>query len=582
MFNFGWKRRTDQYKRREKDIAPDEIFIDSENLPNFDTDQFEGRLEKSISRRSLYILAGIFVLFFLTFIIRIWSLQISQGDFYFTKSENNRLRNSLIFAKRGVIYDRVGTALVWNVENTENKAFNLRKYIPLDGFAHLLGYLKYPSKDKYGFYWSEFFDGKAGIEKVYNNILSGENGKQIVEVDALGNIQSENIIHSPQDGENITLSIDSEIQNKMFLEIKSLAERVGFSGGAGVMMDVNSGEILAMTSYPEYNSQVLTDGQNKNLIDKYFNNKNTPSLNRAISGLYTPGSTIKPYMAFAALNESIIDPYTNIYSSGSISIPNPYDSSKPTVFKDWKAHGYVDMKKALAVSSDVYFYEVGGGFENQKGLGIANIDKYMKMFGFGSAVPITLSSSTDPTSSLFFGPTGDIPTPDWKKANFPDDPDWRVGNTYHTSIGQYGFLVSPLQLVRAVASLANGGNLLSPKILLGENSVTDNTAINLNLNQTNLKIIKDGMRDGVIQDYGVAKGLNSVDYSVAAKTGTAELGAYKQFVNSWITGFFPYENPRYAFVIIMEKGPVANTTGALSVMRQVLDYMALNKSEYLR
>ena len=257
---------------------------------------------------------------------------------------------------------------------------------------------------------------------------------------------------------------------------------------------------------------------------------------------------------------------------GSISLPNPYDASKPTVFKDWKAHGYVDMKKALAVSSDVYFYEVGGGFENQKGLGILNIDKYMKMFGFGQAL----------TSPFFSGAAGNIPTPEWKKENFPTDPDWRVGNTYHTSIGQYGFQVSPIQLVRSVASLANGGTLLDPKIIFGENSLTDGTAVNLNLNQANLKIVRDGMRDGVIKDYGVAKGLNSVDYTVAAKTGTAELGVYKQFVNSWVTGFFPYEDPKYAFVIIMEKGPVTNTTGALSVMRQVLDYMAVNTPEYLK
>lgn len=580
MFKIFHYRRTVRYDKREKDIDPDEIFIDSENLPNFDTHQFEGRLEKTISQRSLYILGGVFILTFLIFIIRIWNLQVSQGDFYFTKSENNRLRNSLVFAKRGVVYDRTGTPLAWNAENTSDKSYDLRKYIPMDGLAHLLGYLKYPSKDKYGFYWSEFFDGKAGVEKIYNDLLSGKNGKQIVEVDALGDIQSKNIIRSPQNGKSITLSIDAGVQNKMFLEIKSLAERVGFTGGAGVIMDVNNGEVLALTSYPEYNSQILTDGQNKALISKYLNNKNTPMLNRAVGGLYTPGSTVKPYVAFGALNENIIDPYKNIYSSGSISVPNPYNPSNPTVFKDWKVHGYVDMRKALAVSSDVYFYEVGGGFEDQKGLGIMNIDKYMKMFGLGSAVPVVLASSTDPTSSIFFGPAGNIPTPEWKKEAFPDDPDWRLGNTYHTSIGQYGFQVSPVQLVRSVASLANGGKLLAPKILSDENN--NNLVIDLKLNPSYLKIIKEGMRDSVIKDYGVAKVLNTPAVSVAAKTGTAELGAYKQFVNSWVTGFFPYENPRYAFAILMEKGPVANLVGATSVMRQVLDYMAVNKGEYLK
>jgi penicillin-binding protein 2 len=401
--------------------------------------------------------------------------------------------------------------------------------------------------------------------------LSGKNGSRITEVDALGDKQSENIMIQAKDGENITLSVDASIQNKIYQEIKSLAQRVGFSGGAGIIMDVNSGEVLAMTSYPEYNLQALTDGQDITLINNYLKDKNTPFLNRVIDGLYTPGSTVKPYMAYSALSENIIDPYKNIYSAEYLSLPNPYDKSKPTLFRDWKVHGYVDMKKALAVSSDIYFYTIGGGFESQKGLGILNIDKYMKMFGFGESI----------NSSFFNGPNGIIPTPEWKKENFEGE-EWRVGNTYHTSIGQYGFQVTPVQMVRAVSALANGGKLVEPKIILDQVGDVDDIISDLKLDQSYLKIVKDGMRDGVIKDYGVAKGLNSVDYSVAAKTGTAELGVYKQFVNSWITGFFPYENPKYAFVIIMEKGPVENLTGATSVMRQVMDYIALNKPEYLK
>jgi penicillin-binding protein 2 len=572
MVKIGWKRSAIRYDRREKDIDPDEIFIDSENLPNFDTDQFEGRIEKSISRRSIFILVGFFSLIMLIFIFRIVDLQIKDGEYYFTKSENNRLRNSLVFAKRGIIYDREETKLAWNIENTTDNAFDLRKYIPLDGFAHLLGYLKYPTKDKYGFYFSEVFDGKDGIEKKFNDLLAGENGKRIVEVDALGDIQSENILRLPKDGDNITLSIVASIQNKMHEEIQGLAERVGFSGGAGVIMDVNTGEVLAMTSYPEFSSQIMTDGQNKEAINRYLQSKNTPFLNRVIDGLYTPGSIVKPYMAYAALSENIIDPYKNILSTAHLSLPNPYDKSKPTLFRDWKVHGYVDMKKALAVSSDIYFYTIGGGFEDQKGLGIINIDKYMKIFGLGEPL----------RNSYFQGAVGNIPTPEWKNENFPDDPDWRVGNTYHTSIGQYGFQVSPIQAVRAVASLANGGKLVEPTILLNQSGDVSDEMVDLNLNQSYLKIIRDGMRDGVIKDYGVAKVLNTPAVSVAAKTGTAELGVYKQFVNSWVTGFFPYENPKYAFAVIMEKGPVTNLTGATYVMRQVLDYMAVYEDEYLR
>lgn len=572
MFKWPWRRGKIRYEKREKDIAPDEIFIDSENLPNFDTFQFEGRLEKPISRRSIFILSGVIFLVIFIFVSRIWSLQVQKGDFYFAKSENNRLRSSLVFAKRGIIYDKNEIKLAWNVENTEMNSFDLRKYIPLDGFSHLLGYIKYPQKDKAGFYYTQVFSGKeGGAEEFFNAELSGVNGSMITEVDALGNTQSENIMIPAKDGKNITLTIDSAIQSKMQQEIKSLAQKVGFSGGAGVIMDVKSGAILAMTSYPEYNSQILTDGQNNEIINKYLSDKNTPFLNRVINGLYTPGSTVKPYMAFAALNENIIDPYQNIYGTASISIPNLYDPSKPTVFKDWKAQGYVDMKKALAVSSDVYFYEIGGGYQEQKGLGIANIDKYMKMFGFGYSL----------SSPFFSGETGVIPTPEWKKENFAGD-DWRVGDTYHTSIGQYGFQISPIQMVKAVSALANGGKMIEPKILLEQEKESDNTSVDLNLNQSYLKIVKEGMRDSVIKDYGVAKGLNSSDFSVAAKTGTAELGVYKQFVNSWVTGFFPYENPRYAFVVVMEKGPGTNTVGGLSVMRQVLDYMLANKPEYLK
>jgi len=571
MIKFSWFRDRRRFSKREKDIDPDEIFIDSSNLPNFDTNQFEGRLEKSISRQSIFILCGFFSLIIVIFILRIANLQILNGESYFIKSEKNRLRNSLIFASRGVIYDRTGTKLAWNVENVDDNAFGLRRYIPLDGFAHLLGYLKYPAKDKFGFYFSEVFDGKDGVEKIYNEVLSGTNGKRIVEVDALGDIQSENIIRNPEEGESLRLTIDALVEAKMYQEIQKLSERVGFSGGAGVIMDVNNGEVLAMTSYPEYNSQILTNGQDSIAISKYLNNKNTPFLNRVINGVYAPGSTVKPFMAFAALNENIIDPNKNILSTAYLSIPNPYDPSKPTIFRDWKVHGYVDMKKAIAVSSDIYFYTIGGGFGEQKGLGIINIDKYMKMFGFGE----------DLNSRFFFGNKGVIPTPEWKKENF-DGEDWRVGNTYHTSIGQYGFQVSPIQMVRAIASLANGGKLIEPQIILDSDRNLDDITVDLKLNKSHLEIVNAGMFDSVNKEYGVARGLKSGNYSVAAKTGTAEIGVYKNFVNSWVTGFFPYENPKYAFVIVMERGPVENTVGATSVMRQILDYMAINTPEYLK
>ncbi len=567
---FGNRHGRVKYKKRQKDIDPDEIFIDSSNLPNFDTHQFEGRLEKAISQKSIFVMGAIFLLIFTIFIIRIWNLQIKNGESYFIKSENNRLRNSLVFSKRGIIFDRNKVRLVWNIKKPEDKTFDLREYFPQAGFSHLLGYLKYPAKDKYGFYFTEVLEGISGAEKYFNKILSGENGKRIVEVDALGNIQSENIIQNPKDGENIYLSIDSTVQSKMYEEIKKLSVDKGFTGGAGIIMDIYTGEVLALTSYPEYNSQVMTDGQNNEEISSYRNNNNNPFLNRLVDGLYAPGSIVKPFMAVAALEENIIDQYQNILSGAYLSLPNPYDSTKPTLFRDWKTHGYVDMRKALAVSSDIYFYTIGGGFENQKGLGIANIYKYMKKFGFASSL----------SSPFFSGAIGNIPNIEWKQKTFPEDPTWRVGNTYHTSIGQYGFQISPIQALRATASLANGGVLIEPNLFLGGDINAIQNGIKLDFKEEHLKIAQEGMRDTVTKDYGTVKGLNSSNYTVAGKTGTSEIGFYKQFVNSWLIGFFPYEKPRYAFTIIMEKGPVTNLVGATSVMRQVLDYMFTNKPEY--
>jgi len=567
MFNkFKKKIKGNPYKNRIKDIDPDEIFLDSENLPKFDVSQFEGRLEKPISTGTFIFLGIGFLLIFAGFFLRAYNLQVINGSDYLQKSENNRLKNTLIFTNRGIIYDRNENKLAWNVESESSPEFALRKYLDISGLSHVVGYLKYPSKDSSGFYYSDDFVGKDGVEKYYNDVLSGKNGLRIVEVDAKGAVQSESVVRPPVDGQDVTLSIDSKLQAEFFDIISNLANQVGFTGGAGVMMDVNTGEVLALTSYPEYNSQVLTDGTDVKTINQLLSSKNNPFLDRIVNGLYTPGSIVKPYMSVAALTENIIDPNTKILSTGSISIPNVYDPLHPSVFKDWRAQGWVDMRHAIAVSSDVYFYEVGGGYENQKGLGINLIDKYMNLFGFGQDIP----------AGFFSGTAGVIPDPIWKAENFNGE-KWNIGDTYHTSIGQYGFQVTPIQIVRAVASIANNGKLLEPSILLGGNP---NNFTQLNLNPDYFKVVREGMRLGV--EEGVAVGLNTGYLSLGAKTGTAELGSKKQFVNSWVTGFFPYDNPKYAFAVIMEKGPVANTMGGVYVMRQLLDWMHVNTPEYLK
>jgi penicillin-binding protein 2 len=273
-------------------------------------------------------------------------------------------------------------------------------------------------------------------------------------------------------------------------------------------------------------------------------------------------------MAMAALSEKIITPEKQILSTGQIEIANPYKKGEKTVFKDWRAQGWVDMRKAIEVSSDVYFYEIGGGFENQRGLGIANIDKYMRIFGFGSKVGFGEHQGKD----------GVIPTPEWKKENFKGE-DWMLGDTYHTAIGQYGFQVTPLQELRAIASIANGGYLVNPRLKIA--STTDVIEKKkLDFDPSFFGVVREGMRQSATD--GTAKGLNTSDVKIAAKTGTAELGVSKKMVNSWVVGFFPYEKPRYAFVVIMERGPRENLIGATYVMRQTVDYMAKETPEYFK
>lgn len=554
-------------KRGEVDITPDDIFLDASNLPNFDTFQFEGQIEKSISRKTIFSVGIFFFLILGAYLFRVQDLQLSRGDYFNKRSENNHLLHSVIFAERGLIYDRKNRELVWNSpQQQEGQDFFKREYAEYSGLAHILGYVSYPKKDEKGDFVRTEYVGINGVEAFFNEKMSGKLGIKIIEKDALLNIVSESTIEKPECGESVYLSIDAEIQDKLYSFINDLAKQKGFRGGSGILMDIENGELLAMVSYPEYSLKIMSEGDDRQAINSFNNDEKKPFVNRATAGLYTPGSIVKPFLSAAALNEDLISPNKKIYSAGFISIPNPYFEDKQTIFKDWKAHGWTDMKEALAVSSDVYFYAIGGGYKDQLGLGIEKINEYIKMFGFSEETGI----------EAFPEERGVVPNPEWKQKVFKED--WSIGNTYHTTIGQYGFQVTPLQAVRAAAVIANDGKLLRPTILKREEEVKDYRL--LDIDKDYFEIVREGMRLAVTD--GTAKGLNVGFIDVSAKTGTAERGLEKDRVNSWILGFFPSEKPKYAFVVIMEEGPVENTIGALYVMRQLLEWMNLNTPEYFK
>jgi penicillin-binding protein 2 len=235
------------------------------------------------------------------------------------------------------------------------------------------------------------------------------------------------------------------------------------------------------------------------------------------------------------------------------------------VFTDWKAHGSVDMRRAIAVSSNIYFYIIGGGFEGQKGIGITRMHDFLEHFAVNAQSGIDLPGEV----------SGIVPNPEWKLKAFDDE--WRLGDTYLTSIGQFGFQTTPLAMLRAYAAIANGGTLVTPTIV--KTDTPRGATTTLELPAAHRRIIIEGMRQGAIE--GTARTLNRNDVTIAAKTGTAELGATKAYVNSWVAGFYPYEKPKYAFIFLMEHGPRANLFGSSPAFAQFLNWVAEQKPEYL-
>ncbi|MDO8562177.1 MAG: penicillin-binding transpeptidase domain-containing protein, partial [bacterium] len=366
----------------------------------------------------------------------------------------------------------------------------------------------------------------------------------------------------------ITLSIDAEVENELYTILSKHAIANRFQGGASVIMDVQTGEILAMASFPEYDHTAFTEGDAK-IVRDAFNDPRTPMLNRVVAGAYTPGSIVKPIFASAALSEGIISPDKQILSKGAITIPNPYDKERPSIFRDWAVHGLVDMRTALAVSSDEYFYTIGGGYGTQAGLGIKRLDEYARKYGLGAPTGIELLGEV----------SGVIPTPEWKEKVFGADDPWRIGNTYHTAIGQYGFQLTPLQAVRYTSAIANGGKLLKPQILAS--STPEYTSVGIP--DSYLEIVREGMRLAVTSTRtdATVKFFNLGGIHLAAKTGTAQIGVNNESMNSWSIGFWPVENPRYAYATVLEKAPAGTLSGAAPGMLPFFQWLIANKPEYV-
>lgn len=419
------------------------------------------------------------------------------------------------------------------------RSYNTFDEVP-KSLAHIIGYEgKISQKDieqNPDTYSLTDYIGKQGLEAMYENDLRGIKGKQLIEVSSSGTqlaVLSEVL---PDQGHELTLSLDVELQK--FTEevlVSHLSEREA-KRGVVIVQGVNNGEILALVSLPSFSHEKFAQGLSQAEFEEIIHNEDRPLINRAIAGLYPSGSTIKPIVGVAALHEGIIEPRTQFLSNGGVQVG-------PWFFPDWKAggHGLTNIHKAIAESVNTFFYIIGGGDGESDALGVDRLFRWYREFGLGAKTGIDIPGEV----------AGLVPNPDWKELRKGEQ--WYIGDTYNLSIGQGDLLVTPLQVSNAIATIANGGTLYTPHMVkkIGADLYQDKNKRTLEITEEHFDEIKKGMRQAVTD--GSARFLNSLPLKVAGKTGTAQWHSQKDH-HAWFVGFAPYEFPEIAVTVLVEEG----------------------------
>lgn len=430
-----------------------------------------------------------------------------------------------------------------NLPGVVVKAAPVRKYKQISGLSPILGYVgKTTEKDleeNSNFRLNEII-GKDGLEKTYQKFLKGQNGASLMEVDAKGRAQRLISNRAPVPGDSLTLSLDSALEEYIASVLQSELTAAGATAGAVVAINPQTGGVLSMVSLPTYDNNLFAKGIAASDYQNLLNDSSKPLFNRTTSGTYPSGSTIKPMVAAAGLQEGVITENTTIKDEGQIQVGN-------WTYPDWKAHGLVNVRDAIAESCDVFFYSIGGGWDKIQGLGVNKLHDYLVRFGLGKPTGIDLPSEA----------SGLVPTPEWKEKAKKES--WYLGDTYHMSIGQGDVLVTPLQMANAIAAISNGGHLLKPylvqKIQDQNGNVvmeTQKTVVDENfISAENIQIVREGMRQAVTM--GSAKQFDDLPVMVGAKTGTAQFGDQDK-LHSWMVAFAPYNDPQIAIAVIVEGG----------------------------
>lgn len=433
----------------------------------------------------------------------------------------------------------------------------VREYVDGLAFAHIVGFTAIADKGK-------GIEGKSGLEFFYNDQLRGKNGLSIGYRDAMGNVFDQKLAAEAEAGQQIVTTIDAGLQKYFYNRLFSGLRSLGRVAGVGLAINPQNGEILSLVSLPSFDNNIFsTRGRNKEK-ENLLRSASQAMFNRAISGIYSPGSTIKPLVALAALRENIVAPDFQVYSKGYIEVPNPYNPDEPSRFLDWKPHGWVDLHSALARSSNVYFYGVGGGLPptegKLQGLGIYKLKDYWQKFGFGEKTGVDFAGESE----------GFLPDPEEKEKRTDDI--WRLGDTYNVSIGQGDFLVTPLQLLDYITAIANGGKIFRPHFLKesAPEIIKDYSDW-----QKEIKEVQIGMEDAVQKYYGTANLLSSLPFKTAAKTGSAQF-ANNTKTNAFIVSYAPIENPEITILVLIENAR-EGSLNAVPIAKDVLEWYYFNR-----
>ena len=552
--------------------------------------------------RNIKIVFTVFCIWFSIIGVQLWRMQIVNYEEYKERARRNRTRKVAIVPSRGDIYDRTGVLLADSraatqlvvlakeiedekklidflvevigikedivkktireslykpfipavlaqdlgeeilIEIAESKPHfpgidiqisPVRDYLYGKVCAPISGYVGEITRKELslGYKWGDII-GRVGVEKVWDDILRGKAGVKLVQVDQKGNIDKVLDVVEPLQGDNLYTTIDFTLQ-------KIAYDALGERAGAVVVLNPKNGDILVCVSSPSYDPNMFVSPVQTEFVSKIFNDKETPMLNRAIAGLYPPGSVFKVIVAIAALESGVVSSKNIFHCDGVFQFGD-------TTFRCWGKHGWVNLENALKKSCNEYFYQIG------LKAGAEKISEVARRFGLGEVTGVNIRGE--------------------KKGLIPfgsgSEKKWFRGDTVNLSIGHGYILVTPMQIACMISTIANNGYYCKPRFVLkkvsftGEEELLDSSSkIKIEVKEEYLKSIRKGLFKVVNEPGGTAYRTHVEGLDVAGKTGTVELKERGIIRNiCWFTGFAPFENPEIVVAVVVEKGEGGGVT----------------------